>query len=219
MSENKIIGLFGVCQTDICIYVASILQNMGYRVCVVDNSYEQAMHYCIPRPVEQLLTITYKKIDYERLVPTEHWQEKDYDYLIIDLGVWPSEEALQMCGERFLVMDCAVAQVYRYRELMKRAALPMSVILRDVCTEAVSARRVFAMLQEENCFVVDSYVLPLCEEDFACRFYMQYQGYQNFGHLSVPFEKMLVKICRELSECEESAIWRSFKRARKGVCA
>ena len=219
MSEKKIIGLFGAGQTDICIYIASILQNTGYRVCVVDNSYEQAMHYCIPRPVEQLLTITYKKIDYERLVPTDHWQEKDYDYLIIDLGVWPSEEALHMCGERFLVMDCAVAQVFRYRELMKRVALPMNVILRDVCAEAVSARRVFGMLQEENCFVVDSYVLPLSEEDVACRFYMQYQGYQNFGHLSVPFEKMLVKICRELSECEESVIWRSFKRARKGACA
>ena len=214
MSDKKIIGLFGAGQTDICIYIASILQNTGYRVCVVDNSYEQAMHYCIPRPVEQLLTITYKKIDYERLVPTDHWQEKEYDYLIIDLGVWPAEEALHMCAERFLVMDCAVAQVYRYRELMKRVALPMNVILRDVCVEAVSARRVFGMLQEENCFVVDSYVLPLSEEDFACRFCMQYQGYQNFGHLSVPFEKMLVKICRELSKCEESVIWRSFKRAR-----
>ena len=219
MSEKKIIGMFGVCQTDICIYVASILQNMGYRVCVVDNSYEQAMHYCIPHPVEKLLTITYKKIDYERLVPTDCWLEKDYDYLIVDLGVWPSEEALRACGEIFLVMDCAIAQIFRYRELMKRAALPMNVILRDVCTEAVSARRVFAMLQEENCFVVDSYVLPLSEEDTACRFCMQYQGYQSFAHLSVPFEKMLVKICRELAECEDSLIWRSFKRARKGACA
>ena len=116
--------MFGVGQTDICIYIASILQNAGYRVCVVDNSYEQAMHYCIPHPAEKLLTITYKKIDYERLVPADHWQEKDYDYLIVDLGVWPSEEALQACGEIFLVMDCAVAQIYRYRELMK--------LLRDV---------------------------------------------------------------------------------------
>ncbi|MCI7130860.1 MAG: hypothetical protein MSA09_10010 [Lachnospiraceae bacterium] len=219
MSEKKIIGLFGAGQTDICIYVASILQNMGFHVCVVDNSYEQAMHYCIPHPVEKLLTITYKKIDYECLVPVDCWQEKDYDYLIVDMGVWPSEDALQACGERFLVLDCSVAQIARYRELMKRAALPMNVILRDVCAEAVSARRIFAMLQEENCFVVDSYVLPLNEDDMAGRFCMQYQGYQSFEHLSVPFEKMLVKICRELSDCEDTQIWRSLKRARKGVCA
>lgn len=219
MSEKKIIGLFGVGQTDICIYVASILQNMGCRVCVVDNSYEQAMHYCIPHPAEKLLTITYKKIDYERLVPADCWQEKDYDYLIVDLGVWPSEEALQACGEIFLVMDCAVAQIYRYRELMKRTALPMNVILRDVCPEAVSARRIFSILQEENCFVVDSYVLPLSEEDIAGRFSMQHQGYHSFTHLSVPFEKMLVKICRGLAECEESLLWRGFKQARKGACA
>ena len=219
MSEKKIIGLFGVGQTDICIYIASILQNAGYRVCVVDNSYEQAMHYCIPHPAEKLLTITYKKIDYERLVPADHWQEKDYDYLIVDLGVWPPEEALRACGEIFLVMDCAVAQIIRYRELMMRVALPMNVILRDVCAEAVSAGRVFAMLQEENCFVVDSYVLPLNEEDIACRFCMQYQGYHSFAHLSVKYEKMLVKICRGLAECEDSLIRRSYKRARKGVCA
>ena len=219
MSEKKIIGLFGVGQTDICIYVASILQNMGYRVCVVDNSYEQAMRYCIPHPAEKLLTITYKNIDYERLVPAASWQEKDYDYLIVDLGVWPPEDALRACKEIFLVMDCAVAQLFRYRELMKRTALPMNVILRDVCTEVVSAKRVFSILQEENCFVVDSYVLPLNEEDVACRFYMQYQGYRSFAHLSVPFEKMLVNICRELSECEDAVIWRSFKRARKGACA
>ena len=219
MSEKKIIGLFGVGQTDICIYVASILQNMGYRVCVVDNSYEQAMRYCIPHPAEKLLTITYKNIDYERLVPAASWQEKDYDYLIVDLGVWPPEDALRACKEIFLVMDCAVVQLFRYRELMKRTALPMNVILRDVCTEVVSAKRVFSILQEENCFVVDSYVLPLNEEDVACRFYMQYQGYRSFAHLSVPFEKMLVNICRELSECEDAVIWRSFKRARKGACA
>ena len=219
MSEKKIIGFFGVSQTDICIYVASILQNAGYRVCVVDNSYEQAMHYCIPHPAEKLLTITYKKIDYERLVPADCLQTKDYDYLIVDLGVWPPEEALRICTEIFLVMDCAIAQIFRYRELMKRIALPMNVILRDVCAEAVSARRVFAMLQEENCFMVDSYVLPLNEEDIANRFYMQYQGYQSFAQLSVPFEKMLMKICRGLAGCDESLIWRSFKRARKGVCA
>lgn len=219
MSENKIIGLFGIGQTDICIYVASILQNMGYHVCVVDNSYEQAMHYCIPHPAEKLLTITYKKIDYERLIPADEWKEKAYDYLIVDLGVWPPEEALQQCSEIYLVMDSAIAQVYRYRELMKRVALPMNVILRDVCAEAVSARRILTILQEENCFVVDSYVLPLSEEDMTCRFYMQYQGYHSFAHLSVPFEKMLVKICMGLTACADAQIWRSFKRARRGVCA
>ena len=219
MSEMKIIGLFGVGQTDICIYLASILQNAGYRICVIDNSHEQTMQYCIPHPTEKLSTITYKKIDYECQVPVEHWQEKDYDYLIVDLGVLPARETLCACKEIFLVTDCTVTQVHRYRELMKPMALPMNVILRDVCPEAVSARRVFALLQEENCFVVDSYVLPLSEEDIAGRFSMQHQGYHSFTHLSVPFEKMLVKICRGLAECEESLLWRGFKQARKGACA
>lgn len=215
----KIIGLFGVCQTDICIYVASILQNMGFHVGVTDNSYEQAMHYCIPRPAEALATVTYKNIDYEQLLAPEHWQEKDYDYLLVDLGVWPALEALRACAEIFLVMDSAIAQVERYRELMKRAALPMNVILRDVCPEAVGAKHIFSLLREENCFLVDTYVLPLAEEDVAARFAMQYQGYRSFAHLSAPFEKLLVRMCRQLAACEAGVIWRSFKRARKGACA
>ena len=219
MSEKKIIGLFGVCQTDICIYIASVLQNMGLRVCVVDNSYEQEMCHCIPGPSEELSTITYKNIDYEWLTPPECWQEKACDYLLADLGVWPSAEALRVCQEIYLVFDSVISQLSRYRELMKRVALPMSVIVRDVCPEAVSARRVLAMLQEGNCFVVDSYVLPLSEEDVSCRLAMQYQGYHSFGRLSLAFEKMLVSVCRAICPCESSVIWRSFKRARKGECA
>ncbi len=219
MSEKKIIGLFGTGQTDICLYVASILQNMGQKVYVADNSYEQAMHYCIPHPEEKLATITYRKIDYERMVSPQSLEEKSYDYLIVDLGVWPLEETLQLCSEIYLVMDCSVALVERYRELMKRLAIPMNVILRDVCPDAVSTKRILSLLCEENCFLVDTYVLPLAEEDVAGRLGMQYQGYRNFLQLSLPFEKMLVRMCRQMAECEISVIWRSFRHARKGECA
>ena len=99
MSEKKIIGLFGVGQTDICIYVASILQNMGYRVCVVDNSYEQAMYYCIPHPAEKLLTITYKKIDYERLEKMVESVGKEH--LVLDLSCRKKEDTYYIVTDRW----------------------------------------------------------------------------------------------------------------------
>ena len=40
MSEQKIIGIFGCEQTDLCIYLASILENMRNRVLVIDNSFD-----------------------------------------------------------------------------------------------------------------------------------------------------------------------------------
>lgn len=215
----KIIGLFGTAQTDICIYMASILQNLGHHVCVIDNSLEQAMKYCIPAPVEKLPVITYKYIDYTRLIPVSEWKEQSYDELLVDMGVWPSDEALHACDEIYLVLDAAIAQLDRYRELMKRVAIPMSVILRDICADAVSPRHILNLLQEENCFVVESYILPLHEEDMAGRFAMQYQGYQSFSRISAPFEKMLVKMCRDLTQADTAEIWQSYKRARKGACA
>lgn len=38
MSKQKIIGIFGCEQTDLCIYLASILENMKNSVLVIDNS-------------------------------------------------------------------------------------------------------------------------------------------------------------------------------------
>ena len=54
MSKQKIIGIFGCEQTDLCIYLASILENMKNSVLVIDNSFEQKMRFCIPRPNEKM---------------------------------------------------------------------------------------------------------------------------------------------------------------------
>lgn len=53
MSKQKIIGIFGCEQTDLCIYLANILENMKNSVLVIDNSFEQKMRFCIPRPNEK----------------------------------------------------------------------------------------------------------------------------------------------------------------------
>ena len=219
MSETKIIGFFGTNQTDVCIYVGAILQNLDYRVCVVDNSYEQAMQFCIPKPLERIPTITYKNIDYERLVSYEQWTEKEYDFLLVDLGVWPQDEALKQCREVYLITDCAIAQVKRYRELMCRVKIPMNVIVRDVCADAVSAKKIINLLQEENCFIMEWYGLPWHEEDATNRLLMQYYGFQNFNRLSHAFEKILIRICHSIAECESTVIWKSYRRAKKGECA
>ena len=67
MSKQKIIGIFGCEQTDLCIYLASILDNMKNSVLVIDNSFEQKMRFCIPRPNEKMNMITYKNVDYTAL--------------------------------------------------------------------------------------------------------------------------------------------------------
>ena len=67
MSKQKIIGIFGCEQTDLCIYLASILENMKNSVLVIDNSFEQKMRFCIPRPNEKMNMITYKNVENRRL--------------------------------------------------------------------------------------------------------------------------------------------------------
>lgn len=92
MSKQKIIGIFGCEQTDLCIYLASILENMKNSVLVIDNSFEQKMRFCIPRPNEKMNMITYKNVDYTALCERSLWKTEGYDYVIVNLGSWPDRE-------------------------------------------------------------------------------------------------------------------------------
>ena len=85
MSKQKIIGIFGCEQTDLCIYLASILENMKNSVLVIDNSFEQKMRFCIPRPNEKMNMITYKNVDYTALCERSLWKTEGYDYVIVNL--------------------------------------------------------------------------------------------------------------------------------------
>ena len=99
MSKQKIIGIFGCEQTDLCIYLASILENMKNSVLVIDNSFEQKMRFCIPRPNEKMNTITYKNVDYTALCERSLWKTEGYDYVIVNLGSWPDEKSVTDCDE------------------------------------------------------------------------------------------------------------------------
>ena len=100
MSKQKIIGIFGCEQTDLCIYLASILENMKNSVLVIDNSFEQKMRFCIPRPNEKMNMITYKNVDYTALCERSLWKTEGYDYVIVNLGSWPDEKSVTVRSAR-----------------------------------------------------------------------------------------------------------------------
>ena len=105
MSKQKIIGIFGCEQTDLCIYLASILENMKNSVLVIDNSFEQKMRFCIPRPNEKMNMITYKNVDYTALCERSLWKTEGYDYVIVNLGSWPDEKSVTDCDELICALN------------------------------------------------------------------------------------------------------------------
>ena len=218
MSKHKIIGIYGCEQTDICIYLGSILENMNSRVLIIDNSFEQKMRFCIPRPDEAMSIITYKNVDYRTQTESVLWRDGDYDYTIINLGSWPDEEAFANCDELVCVIMCEKYELEKYRDLVAGTRIPVSLLFRNFCRSYMSMKGFRKFIPDDNCFILERLFLPFSEEDECCRMMMQYDGYHNFLNLSREFEKVLLHLCRTISEREFREIVNGMRRAKRGEC-
>lgn len=141
MSKQKIIGIFGCEQTDLCIYLASILENMKNSVLVIDNSFEQKMRFCIPRPNEKMNMITYKNVDYTALCERSLWKTEGYDYVIVNLGSWPDEKSVTDCDELICALNCEKCEIEKYREFILHIEHPVSVFIPGFLQKLYECRR------------------------------------------------------------------------------
>lgn len=218
MNRAKVIGIFGWEQTDICIYLASILENMRYHVLVIDNSTEQKMDCCIPKPAKELNIVTYKDVDYQWKIPKEKWAVDAYDFVIADLGEAPGVAEFEKCDEIFLVTGCGYGCIKKYRNLMLEVKRPMAVIIRNYHREMMLEKQIIGQLEEENCFVMEHYILPYDAWDESGRILMQYRGYENCACLSKEFEKLLFHLGCMLGERDYHTVLAGIHRAKRGEC-
>lgn len=218
MKTSRIIGIFGCEQTDICIYLASILENMKKHVLVIDNSFEQKMRFCIPRPEEKLKLITYKDVDYISHCETLSFGRDEYDYVIVNFGTWPEEAELELCNELICVMNCEISQIRNYREMLEGLKRPISILFRNYCKNYMDSTKITKQLGETSCFVVERIFLPFSELDECIRIMMQAEGYQNFAGISREFEKVLFHLCRTICEDDYAKVLSGIRRAKRGEC-
>lgn len=214
----KIIGMFGWEQTDLCIYLASILENMGYHVLVIDNSREETMDCCIPKPKQELHTVTYKNVDYRRHLTVHLWKDEAYDFIIVDLGNQISGEEAAVCDELFFVTSCDRRNLENAKDIMLGMKRPMGVIIRNFCTDTLRPERILATLESENCFVMERFLLPFHVGDESVRVRMQYEGYDGICHISKALERMLFTICSMITQREAHFVIQGIRRAKKGEC-
>lgn len=218
MRCSRVIGLYGCGQTDICVYLANILENAQYRVLVIDNSFGQKMGFCIPRPAKQMNTVTFKEVDYCAGISVDAWKREGYDYVVVDMGTFPQEEELAACDEIFLVTGCERAQLETYRSFILDRQKPQGIIFRNFCRNYMDERSIAARIEEDNCFVTERYFLPFSEPDECGRVRMQYEGYRDFLYLSRAFEKVLLRILRDITKLGYQAALGCVRSARRGEC-
>lgn len=218
MLSTKKIGFAGVCKYDLCIYLGTVLHNLQYRVLIIDNSHEQQMKFCIPKPDLPLKTYSYRGVDYQFQIPVDREPINNYDFVLVDLGTWMEERTAVGYDEVFLVTDGDRRHVEMYRELLTALKRPVSIILRDVCEYKITASYLMELLVEEPMNLVEKYVLRQDELDYEYRIRMQYEGCQDFRKLSASLEHVIVDIARNITSVSWMDASYAFRAARKGAC-
>lgn len=218
MHEKKIIGLLGVRKYDFCIYLAGVLNNLGLRVLVIDNSTEQEIRYCIPNPDGSISPVTYKNIDYKfGTLPVEEEYEK-YDFVLIDMGDSLNPENICLCEELILVTDAYRRNIEKYKEALHSVCCPATVIIRNVCRYKATGRQLYGMLAEESCRVVGRHFVHQDSEDEEYAVMAQYEPYGDFMNISWEFQKALAGTAAGITGKGIGEIMKALKSARKGRC-
>jgi len=218
LQEKKIIGIFGVRKHDFCIYLAGILNNLGSRVLVIDNSPEEEIRCCVPGSEGHISTVTYKNVDYEfGSFPKGEAYEK-YQYILTDMGSGLKSEDMGIYDEIILVTDAYRRNIERYREALKLAACPVTVIIRNVCQYKATGRQLFGLLIEEPYRIVDRYYIQQDPEDEEYAVLAQYEPYREFGRISAGFKKALAGTAAGITGLGMNEIMRALKSAGKGRC-
>lgn len=216
MSNNRIIGLFGARQTDICLFLATLFQNLGLKVLVVDNSYEMLMSYCIPGARNTSEYVKHKGISVKIHLEPEKWSECEQEIIIVDMGIWPSDEAMDLCNEIYLVSDLSIAMVEKYKSLISRVEIPVSVVFRNICDEAISPSNLMHMFSNDNPFIYEYHILRPNEDDIINQIIMQYHGFYRFLYISDDMQKLLLDIARSNCIVSEARLQKALKKAQRG---
>lgn len=215
----KIIGFFGSYPADICLYAAYALQNTGRRVCVIDNSDDGELFYCIPAPDARPDAVTFRNVDFLRLEPVVRWHELDYEYVFVQLGAQPPELCLALCSVRILVADCERRNLDFYNGYMQRSGMSAAVLLRGFCLDRDLLRKVKKHLESGNAFIDKWLMLPFHRADEAYRLEMQFGQLDEFVHISPGMEQVLMQLLCMIEAYDCSGIIRAVQDAKNGKMA
>ena len=188
---SNIIGFYGSCPADICMYAACALQNTGRRVCVIDNSDDGVLFRSISASGMPSVPVTFQNVDFMRLEPVVQWHELDYEYVFVQLGVCPPQLCLALCSTRILVVDCDRRNLDYYNQYMQSNSMPACVLLRGFCLSTGFLEKVQRHFEKGNGFIDHWLLLPFHQADEACRLEMQFGSLNQSVQISSDMQKVL----------------------------
>ena len=212
---KKIIGIPGTFQSDICMYLSSVMTNLGMSVIICDLSGDGRMMDCIPRPAANLDVVSYRGVDFCDGFPMH--TDREYNCEIWVMNENPDQKLIRACDEIYMVSGCERHQIENARGYMMDSHVPMNVVIRNICPGTDGAHGFFGRIEQENAFVLEEYSLPMDPIDESYRIKMQYGTFDEFRELSKAFGRLITKMTTQITEVSNFEVHKAFALARKGV--
>lgn len=201
-----IISFIGSENADLPYYLAKCLDGYGKTVLVLDNTRYGDAYYTQKRPdfvpqQAQEDAIQVKGITYHRNIAYSHRAFQCYDYVFILHGEYfePSYLDNKISDMIYLVSDFEPKHIRyiksHFMEEKEEKKYKVTLILKDMMNEKVSAKTIIKSLQANTCFDIEKhYVIPFDETDKKMYQSLSYNGTQKLKHLSSDYKDVLADI-------------------------
>lgn len=216
---NNIVAFVGLESFDIILYLSRIMQSLGRKILVVDNSENKALTYSVPH-IDWMNTletiISNRRVDFTGMSVTGELATT-YDDVLVDCGCKPPVTSIGLFTKIIYVTDMfeynirRIAQINYYQE----CKCEVSLLIRDLINTKITVEHIVEGLGKE---------IP---EDMISVLYRDDNDYENClnSHINQVFTLNLSRLLKgylmeQISNlCPQvtlNDIKEAYKKARKG---
>lgn len=219
MIKGKKVAFIGTDKYEILLYLSRILYHLNKKVLLVDFSETKALTESIPIPNllhESTTYLDYRGIDFIKGRNYSLDMEKNYDYILFDLGF--RKEVLEVLSydEILYVTDLQLHNAKRIGAIKGKRSNSRQIVIKDVLPCKVTPEYILEQIDEsmnwKNIYIIDQDDL-----DTKLKLHSQYNQRFYFHKLSKSMKTFLIDIILEFDEnLNKSQIQNAYKRAERG---
>ncbi len=150
---NNVVAYVGLESFDTILYLSRILQRLGRRVLMVDNSDTLALTFSVPRISEintYETTITYRRVDFTNL-PVSEELAAEYDDVLIDCGMKAPVTSISLFTRIIYVTDLFEYNIRRIANIEEydRCKCEKLLLIRNAVYSKISVDSISQQISKE----------------------------------------------------------------------
>ncbi|AGA60027.1 hypothetical protein Theco_4025 (plasmid) [Thermobacillus composti KWC4] len=220
-------------KTDMILYTAKVLSNIGKKVLLVDGTKAQLYEYAINPIVGEKtefegFDVAFRLKNLSAVDELKHNKEvgEEYDLALVDTDIpgFLTFEQFKNADLRYVVTSYERSCLVKTREVMdgiySTTESPGQLEVERIILNSVecSIDDEYLNMQLTEHLVVwpdESYHLPVDEVDLAIKINNQHNGKINLKGLSRTYRSLITDICQRIVECDRRTVRKAIRKAKR----